>query len=132
MDMRAYASKFIRPDSVRDGPIQTRIIRVFENERYSRPTLELENGSEFTLNGGNLDILINAFGPESDNWVGQQIELSLGTYKNWKTTPPTDAETVKVRPTPMVGNSGAPGKPALPASRTAASFQDDLDDSVPF
>ena len=30
LDMRNFASKYIKPDQVRDGPIQTRIIHVFE------------------------------------------------------------------------------------------------------
>ena len=33
MDMRKYASKYIKPDQVRDGPIRTRVIAVFEGER---------------------------------------------------------------------------------------------------
>ena len=45
MDARKYASKHVKPDNVRDGPIQTRIVNVFEDERYGRLTLELETGS---------------------------------------------------------------------------------------
>jgi hypothetical protein len=46
MDARKYASKYIKPDNVRDEPIQTRIINVFEDERYGRLMLELETGSQ--------------------------------------------------------------------------------------
>ena len=53
MDARKYASKYVKPDNVRDGPIQTRIVNVFEEERYGRLTLELEIGSQFSLNDGN-------------------------------------------------------------------------------
>ena len=76
--MRKYASKYIKPDNVRDGPIQTRIVNVFESEQYGRPVLELETGSQFTLNEGNTNILIKAWGYETDNWIGQEIELELG------------------------------------------------------
>ena len=136
MDMRTYASKYIKPDPVRDGPIQTRVIRVFEDERYARPTLELENGSQFGLNEGNCNVLINAWGYNSDDWIGQEIQFVLGTYENWKTDPPSDAETVKViaiSPVKMAGgNSGALSKPALPPSRIAARRNEmDFDDSVP-
>jgi hypothetical protein len=136
MDMRGFAPKYIKPDQVRDGPIQTRIVNVFESERYGRPVLELENGSQFTLNDGNTNTLIQAWGHESENWIGQEIELTLGFYKNWKTDPPTDAETVKARavsPTKAAGgNSGALSKPPLPASRVATPLKDDLADNVPF
>src|SRR5258708_7156778 len=57
MDMRQYASKYIKPDHVREGAIRTRIVNVFESEQYGRPVLELEIGSQFTLNDGNLNTL---------------------------------------------------------------------------
>ena len=44
MDARKFASKYVKPDQVRDGPIQTRVVNVFENERYGRLMLELETG----------------------------------------------------------------------------------------
>jgi hypothetical protein len=61
----------------------------------------------------------------------------LGTYKDWKSDPPADKETVKVRAispakTTAAGNSGAPSKPPLPPSKTVAAKRDDMDDSIPF
>ena len=133
MDMRNFAPKYIKPDQVRDGRITTRILNVFESERYNRPVLELENGSEFTLNDTNNRILMNAWGYESNEWIGQEIQFVLGTYKDWKTDPPVDKETVKViavSPAKTApGNSGA--LPA-PVSRVSPLLKDDLDDSVPF
>ena len=121
---------------MRDGPIQTRIINVFESERYGRPVLELETGSQFTLNDGNTNILIQAWGHNSDDWIGQEIELTLGFYKDWRSDPPADKETVKVRAISPAkaasGNSGASSKLPLPASRTATSIKDDLADDIPF
>lgn len=140
MDMRGYAPKKIRPDDVRDGPIQTRILSVFENERFGRPMLELENGSQFMLNDSNINTLINALGIDSEDWIGREIIFELGIYKDWRSDPPKDAETVKVRavsPQPKVeGNGGEPSK-ALPPSRVGVggahpSLKDDLSDDVPF
>ena len=34
---------------------------------------------------------------KANDWIGQELELSLGTYKDWKTDPPVDKETVKVQ-----------------------------------
>jgi hypothetical protein len=90
MDMRQYASTYIKPDNVRDGPIRTRIVNVFESERLGRPVLELETGSQFTLNDGNTNVLINAWGHNSDDWIGQEVELALGTYKDWRSDPVVD------------------------------------------
>ena len=141
MDMRQYASKYIKPDNVRDGPIQTRVVNVFEEERYGRPALELENGSQFTLNEGNNNTLIKAWGHKSKDWLGQELELFLDTYKDWRADPPVDKETVKVRAlssgTSAAQNGGVPAvsKP-LPASRTApggaGSLRGALDDDILF
>jgi hypothetical protein len=134
MDMRQYASTYIKPDNVRDGPIQTRIVNVFESEQYGRPVLELETGSQFTLNDGNTNTLIKAWGHNSDDWIGQEIELLLGTYKDWRDD--TEKETVKVRvisPAKTAQNGGtSASKPPLPPSRVATSPKPDLSDEVPF
>jgi hypothetical protein len=141
VDARNYASKWIKPDNVRDGPIQTRIVNVYEDERYSRLNLELETGSQFGLNEGNTNALIRAWGHDTDSWIEQEFELSLGTYKDWKTDPPEEKETVKVRAISPAkagtGNSGAPSKPPLPPSKTvaqsgAASLRGAMDDDIPF
>jgi hypothetical protein len=143
MDMRNYAAKYIKPDNVRDGPIRTRIINVFESERLGRPVLELENGSQFTLNEGNNNILIQAWGYNSDDWIGQEIEFLLGTYKDWRSDPVVDKETVKVRTISPAkagtanGGAAAVSKPPLPASRTAApggsaTLRGEMDDEIPF
>lgn len=134
--MRNYASTFIKPDNVRDGPIQTRIVNVFESAQYGRPVLELETGSQFTLNDGNTTTLIKAWGHNSDDWIGQELELLLGTYKDWKSDPPADKETVKVRAISPAksadANGGAPvNKPLPPSIKSAPPRQDD-DDSIPF
>jgi hypothetical protein len=138
MDMRQYVSKYIKPDHVRDGPIQTRIINTFEDDRYNRPTLELETGSQFTLNDTNLNTLIKAWGPDGKDWIGLELALELGTYKDWRSDPPEDKETVRVSPiSPAKGsatqNGSAPAPKPLPPSRTASkSLKDDLDDEIPF
>jgi len=135
MDMRQFAAKFIKPDQVRDGPIQTRIVAVLENERYGRPMLELENGAQFTLNESNNNTLINAWGYESNDWIGQEIEFLLGTYKDWRADPVVEKETVKVRAISPAksGNSGVPAsRPVLPPSRTSTAKSNDMDDEIPF
>jgi hypothetical protein len=131
VDARKYALKFIKPDNVREESIQTRILAVFESERYGNLVLELENGSQFNLYEGNNSILIKAWGPETDGWIGKELILELGTYKDWRANPPEDKETVRVRAV-LSGNGSTPAasKP-LPPSRLTTS-EEDLNDMIPF
>lgn len=136
MDARKYASKYIKPDQVRDGAIQTRIVSVGEDERYGRLMLELEIGSQFALNDGNTDVLIKAWGHDTDQWIGLELALELGTYKDWRDE--TEKETVKVRAispaTAPAKNGGAPtSKSLLPPTRTAApgGTRSAVDDEIP-
>jgi hypothetical protein len=137
MDARKYASKYVKPDNVRDGPIQTRVVNVFEHERYSQLVLELETGSQFTLNDGNTNVLIKAWGADTDNWIGLELALELGFYKDWRADPPEDKETVRVRAvspakTADAQNGSVPASKPLPPSRVTPSLKDDLSDDIPF
>ena len=135
MDARKFASKYVRPDNVRDGAIQTRIISVLEDDRYNRLLLELETGSQFALNDGNTNSLIKAFGHDTNTWIGREIQLELGTYKDWRADPPEEKETVKVRAVSTEAQNGStPANKPLPPSRVAASksLKDELDDTIPF
>ena len=128
--------RYIKPDNVRDGPIQSKIVNVYEDMRYDRLILELEIGSQFALNDGNTNTLIKAWGTDTDAWIDQEVSLELGSYKDWKTDPPEEKETVKARAIPAPGsaaqNGGAPV--SKPPSRTAVakSLKDDLSDDIPF
>jgi hypothetical protein len=137
VDARKYASKYVKPDNVRDEPIQTRVVNVFEEERYGRLTLELETGSQFSLNDGNTNTLIKAWGHNTDTWIGLELALELGTYKDWREDPPAEKETVRVRaisPAKTAQNGGTPeSKPPLPPSRVAAAAaHDEMSDEIPF
>ena len=39
--------------------------------------LELETGSQFSLNEGNTNVLIKAWGHDTDGWIGQEKEIEL-------------------------------------------------------
>jgi len=137
MDARKFAAKYVKPDHVRDGPIVTRIVNVYEDDKYSRLVLELETGSQFTLNDGNTNVLIKALGSDTDGWIGQEISLELGTYKDWRADPPEEKETVRVRAVSEASNGGAPASKPLPPSRVPSSkvttsLKDDLSDEIPF
>jgi hypothetical protein len=117
----------VKPDQVRDGPITTRVLSVFEHERYERPVLELEIGSQFMLNEGNNNTLINAWGTESADWIGKELVLELGHWKDWRADPPEEKETVKVRA--ISPGNGAAAKPLPPSTVPPKA---DPDDEIPF
>jgi hypothetical protein len=137
MDMRQYSSGFIKPDNVRDGPLLAHIVNVFISEKFNRPVLELDTGEQFTVNTTNNRVLVKAYGPKSEDWIGHQIKLALGHYKDWTKDPPVDAETVTLEAvTPRQGAAGNGAHridPAqLPAPIKKHTLEEDLDDEIPF
>jgi hypothetical protein len=134
IDARKYASKYVKPENVRAEPIRTRVVNVFEEERYGRLTLELETGSQFSLNDGNVNTLIKSWGHDTDTWIGLELALEFGTYKDWREDPPTEKETVRVRAISLAKaaqNGGTPESKPLPPSMAAAA-RDEMSDEVPF
>lgn len=123
MDMRKYArrSAYIKIDDVRDEPIDGTIAHVKEG-KFGKPDMTLESGKVLSLNGSNTETLINAFGDDSDRWIGKQIKLSLGRihYQG------EDNEAVIVEPI----SSPIPKKPAK--SEAPKSAQPDPSDEIPF
>jgi hypothetical protein len=138
MDMRKFATGFIKPDDVRDGPLQDRIIGVFESEKFQRPVLELASGNQFTVNNTNCAILNKAWGWNSEDWLDQELEFTLGHYKDWRED--KECETVVVRPI-SPRKASAPGagiKPSADKGGAKAiptpkpSVANDLNDDMPF
>jgi hypothetical protein len=135
LDMRKFATGFLRPDDVRDGARVEKIVNVYEHEKYNRPVLDLESGAQFTLNESNTRILNKAWGFDSDDFLDQELELSLGHYKDWREDPPVEKETVVVRPLspakPTAGNGAQPRpRPAPPVP--VRGVRSDMDDEIPF
>ena len=134
MDTRKFSAGPIKPDDVRDAARTERIINIYEHEKYRCLVLELESGDTFNLNGTNTKILNKAWGYESDGWLGQELELSLGFYKDWKDDPPSDKETVKVRAIspakPPEAQNG--GGAVVPVPKSFPPKRDAMDDEIPF
>lgn len=139
MDIGQFASSWVKPDDVRDGPIVTRIVTVLMNDKLNRPMLELETGNQFTLFERNVDALIRAWGRNTEEWHGYQVELSLETYpvKN-KDGSTEEKEGVKIRavsprkasPPDANGNGGVLAARPLPPTRQ--QLRDDMADDLPF
>ena len=125
MDMRKYGAGPVRPEDVRAGPRQEKVEDVSINEKFDCPVLYFDSGDSFLLFQANARAMNKAYTYDSNQWLNQVVELSLGHY--------TDAngiekETVILKPIsvlqPSADNGGT--KAALPARA------DDLDDSIPF
>jgi len=129
MDMRKYGSAFIKPDDVRDGPRQERIVNVYVSEKYNCPVLDFESGDQLSLNVTNTRIMNKAYTTESDNWLGHVIELSLGTYTYKDET----NETVVVRPISLREvTAGNRSQVATRVISPASPPLDSMDDDIPY
>jgi hypothetical protein len=67
-------------DDVQDGPIRGTIAAV-EHGSFDKPVLTFSNGMKFSLNKTNVGTLIEAWGDESDDWIGEKVELYAGTIR---------------------------------------------------
>ena len=131
MDTRKYSAGVIRPEDLYDGSRVEKIINVFPHDKHNCLVLEFESGDQLYLWGNLARVLNKAWGYESDNWLDQEVELSLGHYLDKKIEPPTEKECITIRaisPPKEGANSGAP----VPALSKVASGRGGLDDEIPF
>lgn len=77
VDMRKYASGYVMPDDLRDGPRQEQIINVYISEKHDVPVLEFASGDQLFAWPSIARVLTHAYGFESDNWRGHTEEKSL-------------------------------------------------------
>src|SRR5262249_24163829 len=126
MDMRKYGAGPVRPEDVRDGPRREKIADVSISEKYDCPVLHFESGDQFML-FGNARTMCRAYTTDSNKWLDQEVELSLGHYTDNKGE---EKETVVLTPIsvlqPSADNGGTKAQAALPSRR------DELDDEIPF
>jgi hypothetical protein len=114
MDMSKYSGAyFIKRNDVSNAPIGVKIANVEEGEKYGKPVLTFESGEKFSVNSTNNRILLRAFGKNSADWIGKEIELYAGEVEFQK----------KMQATVMVRSISPSIKPE---ERTG------MDDSIPF
>lgn len=135
MDMRKYSAGVIRLEDLYDGPRVEKIIKISEKEteRYTCAVLEFESGDQLYLWNNQARILNNAWGYDSGDWLGQELELSLGHYTDKKTE--TEKENIIVKPiSPRKGAAGNSGGAAVVAIKPMEkpSLRDKMLDEIPF
>ncbi|HEY5125748.1 MAG TPA: hypothetical protein VIJ35_00345 [Bradyrhizobium sp.] len=79
MDMRKYVTgTFVSLEDLRDSPPRSeKIVDVVEG-KYEKPNLVFEGGDMVGVNTTNGRVLMRAFGPETNDWVGREVELYVG------------------------------------------------------
>ena len=122
MDMRKFSGDhFIKVNDVRDGPLNE-VIAGAKIGKYDKPDLMFESGDLLSLNATNNSVLVRAYGSDSDNWIGKQIELFHGEIKYQG----SDQEAVLVRPiSPSV-------RVKEQTKLKQATGDSELDDEIPF
>jgi hypothetical protein len=121
MDMRKYSGEtFIKVDDVRNGPVRVQIAVVKEG-KYDKANLVFESGEVLGLNSTNNRTLIRAYGPNSDDWIGKEIELYLGEIEYQGSM----QAAVLVRPI-------SPSIAAKEKAAAAKKLGDEMDDQISF
>jgi hypothetical protein len=79
MDMSKYSgAAFLKVGDIKaNGPVRVMIADVQIGE-YGKPDLWFTDGTRLSVNATNNKILCQAYGIESDNWMGKELELVVG------------------------------------------------------
>jgi hypothetical protein len=78
MDISKYCgSRFLKVEDVREPVVET-IAGVVEG-KYDKPDLIFESGNKLSLNKTNASVLRRLFGKDTDDAVGAEVELYVGT-----------------------------------------------------
>jgi hypothetical protein len=94
MDMREFVkTMFLKLQHLKNGPCQKTITDV-QSGSYDKAVLTFDDHTCLSLNATNTRTLIEAFGPESSDWLQKVIELSAGTIPLGN----EDKEAILVKP----------------------------------
>jgi len=113
VDVSGYLSTHFVKVSDLAGGSRRCVISEIEIGKFERPDVRFQDDTALGLNVTNLRTLSNAWGPETDGWIGREVELFVGKLKYNG----AENDAVLVRPI----------SPAVP--RTVAV---DMNDEIPF
>ena len=125
MDMSKYSgAAFLKAGDVKvNGSIRV-VIADIQVGKYEKPDVSFTDGTKLSLNATNNKILCQAYGTDGDDWIGKEIELSLGEIE-YQGKP---QEAVLVKPiSPPIEKKPPPPKP-----KPKNSGGGDMDDEIPF
>ena len=127
MDMKKYASGPVMPDDLRNGPRKEVIINVYISDKHDVPVLVFESGDELFAWPNIARVLARAYGYDSKEWIGQIVELSLGTYTDRKTG--EEKETIIIK---AISSRDGNANNGEPQRVDPVKLAKDLDDQIPF
>jgi len=116
-------SRFLKVDDFRDKPSRQFKIAEVVAGKYDRANLIFEDGKRVSLNAMNADTLCDAYGDDSETWIGQVVELSFGHAGNF--------DIIVVRPVSKPEHYGE-AQEAAGHKAQAAPRKPDMDDEIPF
>jgi len=123
MDMKKYATSIILPEDLHDGPRREMIVNIYISDKHDVPVLVFESGNELFAWANIARVLARAYGYNSDDWRGQTVELSLGSY--------TDRKTGEIKETILIKAISRDGNGEVPRA-DPAKLAKDLSDEIPF
>ena len=126
MDMKKYATSIILPEDLHDGPRREMIVNIYISDKHDVPVLVFESGNELFAWANIARVLARAYGYNSDDWRGQTVELSLGSYTDRKTGEEKDTIVLEAISSRDGSDNGGPQR------ADPAKLAKDLSDEIPF
>jgi hypothetical protein len=125
MDMSVFVDQggFLKVEHLAAGPRRV-VIASVRPGKFERPDCQFQDDTILSLNATNIRLLANAWGTESGDWVGKEVELYVGKtmYQG------ASRDSVLVRPiSPPIPHH----ERTKPAPRPSAGRLP-LDDDIPF
>ncbi len=123
MDARKFAGEnYLKLADIPNGQgLEFEIAVIKENEKFGKLDLVSETGDHLGLNATNTRILMKNYGPDTDRWVGQTIELTRGIIQYQG----KDQAAILIKPVSPPIDTGEKVK-------AKKKLKDELDDQVPF
>jgi hypothetical protein len=132
VDMSKYmGGRFLKAADIKEsGPIRARIADIEIGEKFDKPEAILDDGSVLSLNATNCSRLGRAYGADSDDWIGKEIELDVGEvdFKGEL------KESILVEPIspPLEDSKKARVKPQAKPQKRGNTGKTNLNDPLPY
>jgi hypothetical protein len=119
MDMSKFGGdQYLKVEDIRaSGPVRVTIEAVSAGN-FDKPVASLSDGSTVQLNVSNTRTLIRVWGKNSEDWVGREIDLSIGQVDF--RGEPTDSIVI------------SPASAAIPIGERKPPVEPNIDDDIPF
>jgi hypothetical protein len=132
MDVSGYLdSGFLKVEHIQATGPRRCVVAAVKPGKFERPDMEFQDGSMLSLNATNMKILAVAYGVESDDWIGKEVELFIG--KTEFQGQPRDS--VLIKPISPVIPASERKKPTPRPAGVVGGIggrRGDMDDEIPF